>query len=458
VQGINALQHLLNRSTLLPAFSEDVPVLEIYEVTPSSTVPVPPQANWVTNATLLWNHRRLLARVTGIALILSAVFAFFLLPKQYDSVARLMPPDQQGGGGAALLAAVAGRSLGGLGSLGSLAGSLLGGKTSTSLYIDLLRSRTVSDHIIDRFNLQRIYHKRYRIDTVKYLARHTTVVDDKKSGVITLTFTDTDPVRARAIAQAYLEELNKTLTTSNTSSARREREFIEKRLVTVKVQLHDAEEALSQFSSVNTTLDIKEQTHAMVDAAAKLQAELIVEQSELESIEQIYGDENVRVRATRARVASLQHELDKLGGSSAELSTDTGKSVSEQDNNSLYPSLRQLPRLAVPYAALYRNTRIQETVFELLSQQYEMSRIEEAKDTPVVSVFDPPSFPEKKSFPPRLLVILVLTLLVNIAVAFLVIMRHRWSQVGESDPRRLLAEQIEASVRSHLSKRPGGSR
>jgi capsule polysaccharide export protein KpsE/RkpR len=412
---------------------------------------------------VLWDHRRLLARVTGTALILSAVIAF-LLPKQYDSVARLMPPDQQGGGSAALLAAVAGRSLGGLGSLGSLAGSLLGGKASTALYIDLLHSRTVSDHIIDRFDLQHVYRKRYRIDTVKYLARHTKVVDDKKSGVITLTYSDRDPVRAREIAQAYLEELNKTLTTSNSSSARREREFIEKRLVTVKAQLHDAEEALSQFSSVNTTLDIKEQTHAMVDAAAKLQAELIVGQSELDSLEQIYGDENVRVRATRARVASLQHELAKLSGSSAALPNDIGASDTSnsgsEESSSLYPSLRQLPRLAVPYATLYRNVRIQETVFELLSQQYEMARIEEAKDTPVVSVFDPPLVPEKKSFPPRLVTILVLTTLVYLGACFFVVARHRWSQVSEADPRRLLAEQIEASVRAHLQliKHPGAIR
>jgi uncharacterized protein involved in exopolysaccharide biosynthesis len=438
-------------------------VLETCEATSSSTALAPQQANWVTNATLLWSHRRLLSRITGTALVLSAAIAF-LLPKQYEAVARLMPPDQQSSGGAALLAAVAGRALGGLGSLGSLAGGLLGGKTSTSLYIDLLHSRTVSDHIIDRFDLQRAYHKRYRIDTVKYLAHHTTVVDDKKSGVITLTFTDTDPVRARAIAQAYLEELNKTLTTSSTSSARREREFIEKRLITVKTQLHDAEEALSQFSSVNTTLDIKEQTHAMVDAAGKLQAELIVGQSELDSLEQIYGDENIRVRATRARVASLQHELAKLSGSSAALPTDTETSDTDNsgkvENSSLYPSLRQLPRLAVPYATLYRNVRIQETVFELLSQQYEMARIEEAKDTPVVSVFDPPLLPEKKSFPPRLLVILILTMLANIAAGFFIITRHRWSQVSQTDPRRVLAEQVETSLRAHLQhfKRRGESR
>jgi uncharacterized protein involved in exopolysaccharide biosynthesis len=463
------LRDLLDLSIFLPAFSEDVPVLETYETSASSTTPASPEGNWITNATLLWNHRRLLSRITGVTLVLSALIAF-TLPKQYDSIARLMPPDQQGSGGAALLAAVAGRALGGLGGLGSLAGGLLGGgKTSTSLYIDLLRSRTVSDHIIDRFDLQRVYHRRYRIDTVKYLAHRTTVVDDKKSGVITLTFTDTDPVRARAIAQAYLEELNKTLTGSSTSSARREREFIEKRLVTVKAQLHDAEEALSQFSSVNTTLDIKEQTHAMVDAAGKLQAELIVGQSELGSLEQIYGDENIRVRATRARIASLQHELAKLSGSSAALPTnaetsDTGTSdtdnSSRAESSSLYPSLRQLPRLAVPYATLYRNVRIQETVFELLSQQYEMARIEEAKDTPVVSVFDPPLLPEKKSSPPRLLVMLVLITLANAAACFFVVMRHRWGQVSETDPRKHLAEQIEASFRAHLQllKRPGESR
>lgn len=361
----------------------------------SSELRLAAQANWVTNATLLWEHRRLLSRVIGIALIISALFAF-LIPKQYRSVASLMPPEQPSSG-AAMLAAIAGRSLGGLGSVGNLAESLLGNKTSGSLFIDLLRSRTVSNHIIDRLDLQNVYHKRYRIDTVKYLARHTTIVEDKKSGVITLTFTDTDPRRARAIAQAYLDELNNIVTRSNTSSARREREFIEKRLVDVHSQLQDAEKALSGFSSTHTMLDVKEQTHAMVDAAAKLQAELIVGQSELDSLNQIYGPENVRVRAAQARIASLQRDLAKLGGSSAPTPAETSAD-SGQDDGSLYPSLRQLPRLAVPYADLYRRVRIQETVFELLSQQYEMARIQEAKDTPVVSVIDPPLVPEKSLF------------------------------------------------------------
>jgi uncharacterized protein involved in exopolysaccharide biosynthesis len=407
------------------------------------------QANWVTNATVLWTRRRVLARVAGVALVLSTAMAF-LLPKQYESVARLMPPDQ-GNSGTAMLAALAGRSgsagslgaLGALGAFGNLAGGLLGGRTSSALFIDLLQSRTISDQLIDRFNLLTVYHKRYRIDTSKYLARHTTIVDDKRSGVISITFTDTDPERARAITQAYLDGLNRVVMTSNTSSARRERVFIEHRIVNVQAELQNAEKALSEFSSVNTTLDIKEQTHAMVGAAAKLQGELIAGQSELDSLQQIYGNENVRVRAARARIADLQHELTKMSGSSVELPEGTPGG----DGASLYPSLRQLPRLAVPYANLYRRVRIQETVFELLSQQYEMARIEEAKDTPTVSVIDPPLTAEKKSFPPRLLIIFLSTLFFMAAAATILLIHHRLLQIDPDDPRRLLAQQIGAALR-----------
>jgi uncharacterized protein involved in exopolysaccharide biosynthesis len=398
--------------------------------------------NWVRNAALLWDHRRLLLRVAGITLVLSAAIAF-LIPKRYESVARLMPPEQSSSG-TAMLAALAGHSLGGLGGLSSLAG-LLGGRTSSALYIDLLHSRTISDHIIDRFNLQHVYRKRYRIDTVKYLARHTTVVDDKKSGVITVTFSDTDPRRAQAITQAYLDELNGLVTHNNTSSARREREFIEKRLVNVQAELQAAEKALGQFSSNNVTFDIKEQTHAMVDAAAKLQGELIFGQSELDSLQQIYGDGNVRVRAARARLGVLKSELTKMSGSSSDEPSG--------DSSELYPSLRQIPKLAVPYADLYRRVKIQETVFELLSEQYEMSRIEEAKDTPVVSVFDQPLVAEKKSFPPRLLIILLVTAFAVMTTSFYIVLTAMWQQVSPADPRKMLAHEISQNLSSHLERR-----
>jgi capsule polysaccharide export protein KpsE/RkpR len=417
-----------------------VPYTETLAIESSCTAPAE-VASWVANATLLWARRRTLARVAAVALLLSGVIAF-LIPKRYDSIARIMPPDQTGSS-LAMLAALTGHSLGGVG--GSLAGSLLGVKSTGSLYMDLLRSRAVGDRLIDRFDLQHVYRKRYRIDTIKYLARHTTIADDKKSGVISLTYSDTDPERARTVAQAYLDELNAVITRSNISSAQREREFIEKRLVNVQADLQMAEKALSDFSSVNTTFDIKEQTHAMVEAGAKLQAEVIVNQSELDSLRQIYGEDNVRVRAARARIGDLQRELARMSGSSAALSEEGDRS-SAQQSSSLYPSLRQLPRLAVPYADLYRRVRIQETVFELLSQQYEMARIEEAKDTPVVSVIDPPLVAEKKSFPPRLWVMLLLTSVTVMAASMFLILKDRWRLVDSSDPLKLLVQEMGNSL------------
>ena len=407
----------------------------------------PRPANWVVNAALLWEHRRLLLWTAGIALVVGLAIAF-TVPKRYTSTGKIMPPDNSGSS-MAMFAALAGRSLGEMGGgLGSLAGSLLGGRNSSALFVDLLRSGTVSGDLIDRYDLQHVWHKRYRVDTAKYLARHTTIVDDKRSGVITVEVEDTDPRRARDIAQGYLEELNKLVMRTNTSSAHQERIFIEGRLRGVETDLHRAQVALSEFSSTHTTIDIANQTRAMVDAAARLQGEQIAARTEVDSLRQIYGDENVRVRAAQARVAELRHELEKMSGSSAadpDAGSDTNGAAGASEE--LYPPLRQLPRLAVPYSDLYRKVRVQEAVYELLTQQYEIARIEEAKDVPVVSVIDVPGIPEKKSFPPRLLVGLLFTMFAVGATAMFVLFRQRWRMVGENDARKALAREIANSFR-----------
>jgi uncharacterized protein involved in exopolysaccharide biosynthesis len=410
-----------------------------------------PPANWVGRATLLWKYRRTLVRVTAVALIVSLGIAF-VIPKRYKAVTSIMPPDQQGSG-AMLLAALAGRS-GGLGSLGSLAGGLFSGHPTAALYENLLESGTVSSHLIDRFHLQQIYHTRYRFSTAKHLARLTTITDDKKSGVITIAVQDTDPVRARDLAQGYLDELNNLLTRTSTSSAHQERIFIESRLHSVGADLEQAQLALGEFSSNNSTIDIREQTRGLVDAGARVQGELLVEQAGLQSLRQIYGDGNVRVRETEARIASLQRDLQKMTGSSAPLASgDAGAdhaTANAKDNGELYPPLRQLPRLAVPYADLYRRVKVQETVFELLTQQYEMARIEEAKDVPAVTVIDPPGVPERKSFPPRLLLTLLLTFLSFAAAATLILVRERWSRVDPRDPRKRLAIEVLSVLRRRI--------
>jgi uncharacterized protein involved in exopolysaccharide biosynthesis len=428
-------------SVLLDQQREPGPTIPREPLLPVDTITTP---DWVASTSILWERRHLLFRIAAISLLLSLLIAF-TLPKRYKSSAQIMPPSNPSMG-TAVLAALSGRGLSGMTGLSSLAGSLLGGNNSTALFVDLLRSGTVAGQLIDRFQLQTVYHKRYRVDTAKHLAHSTTITDDKKSGVITITVEDTDPRRARDLAQGYLDGLNLLLNHTSTSSARQERVFIEKRLQKVKADLEQAQQRMGEFSSTHATIDIKEQTRAMVDAASRLQAQMILEQANLDSLRQIYGDGNVRVRATQSRIAALQGQLSKISGSSAPLAAEP---LSESDDdrstgksNELYPPLRQLPRLAVPYANLYRQVQVQETLFELLTQQYELARIQEAKDVPVVSVIDSPGIPEKKSFPPRLLLAEILTLVATSIAAALLLAWHRWSRISSSDPRKVLAQQI----------------
>ena len=407
--------------------------------------------NWVRNASLLWEHRRSILRIFVVGTLFSLVVVF-LIPNRYESTARIMPPENSGSS-AALLAALAGRGSGELGGLGSIAASLLGVRTSGPLFVDLLRSATISDHLIDRFQLQQVYGKRYKVDTIKKLAGRTAITEDKKSGVISITVQDSDPQRARDIAQAYLDELNLLVNRTNTSSARQERMFIEHRLQGAESELERAQKELSDFSSTHSTVDIKEQTRATVDAAAKLQGQVIVEQTELDALLQIYGDENVRVRAAHARIAGLKNQLRALGGTSEPLQADGNISADNAGPISRtgveYPPLRQIPRLAVPYADIYRHVRVQEAVYEMLTQQYELSRIQEAKDVPVVRVIDAPGLPEKKSFPPRGVFAELLSCLVLIFGCACVLIREWWKEMDQLDPRKTFIEQAVRDLAFH---------
>jgi len=401
------------------------------------------KANWVENASLLWDHRQMVLRVLGAVFVLSTLVAF-CLPNEYVSQTRIMPPDH-GGNSAAMLAALVGRSS--AGGLAGLAGNLLDAKNSGALFVALLHSGTVSGHLIDQFELQRVYRNHYREDTAKRLANLTKITEDLKSGVITIAVTDRSRQRAHDLAQAYLDELNSIVTRVNTSSAHREREFIENRLTTVQNELQRAQLELSDFSSKNVTIDIREQTRATVEAGAKLEGQLIAGETELDSLRQIYGDQNVRVRAAEARKATLQRELQRANGQS--VPDLDGKGI---DASHPYPALRQLPQLGVQWANLYRNVRIHETVFDLLSEQYETARIEEVKAIPTVSVIDVPNFPEKKSSPHRVLIVLISTLLSVVMTAIYLMARRSWLALDGNEPRRVLVNRIGMTIRGRWSR------
>jgi len=238
--------------------------------------------------------------------------------------------------------------------------------------------------------------------------------------------------------------LDRLVAQVSTSSARRERIFLEERLAKVKSDLDAAAKNFSTFASKNTAIDIPAQGKAMVEAAATLQGQLIAAQAQLSSLQQIYSDGNVRVRAAQARVNELQKKLNEIGGigTQSELNSD----------NSLYPSIRKLPLLGVTYADLYRQTKIQETVYELLTQQYELAKVQEAKEIPTVKVLDPALVPTKKSFPPRAVIVLVGTILGILLAMTLLVGKTRWDTVETSDPRKVFATEVLTTVQAQISK------
>ena len=380
---------------------------------------------------LLWDKRRFLSRVVLWALPISIAIVF-LIPTRYESTVRIMPPDSMSGTNG-MLAAIAAKTNP---ELAAMAGTFLGTKGSGALYVDLFRSRSVQDSVVDRLNLQSVYWTRYKQDARKKLDSRTDVGEDRKSGVITLTVEDRNPQRARDLAQAYVEELNRVVSQVSTSSARRERVFIEQRLVSVKSDLEDAEKQFSVFASKNTALDIKEQAKAMVESAALLQGQLIAAQSQLQSLEQIYTSNNVRVRALRAQVEELKRQVQNLRGTDSALSSGTG------NTDEMYPPIRKLPLLGVEWADLYRRMKIQETVYELLNSQYEMARIQEAREIPTVNVVDSANVPEKKSFPPRIPFVFGLAFLSFVGAAVWIIAEDRWQRIDANDPGRIFAENI----------------
>ncbi len=220
----------------------------------------------VARLRLLWERRRFLFRAAAGGLLAATLLAF-LIPKRYESTTRLMPPDDQQGSGMALMAALSGKMTGGL---GGLAGDVLGLKSSGALFVGILRSRTVEDELIQKFDLRKVYWQRGWDGTRRILDSNTAISEDRKSGLITITVTDRNPQRAAAMAEEYVAELNLVVSELNTSSAHRERVFLEERLAQVKEDLAAAEKAFSQFASKNGTIDIKEQGKAMVGAGREL--------------------------------------------------------------------------------------------------------------------------------------------------------------------------------------------
>jgi capsule polysaccharide export protein KpsE/RkpR len=395
---------------------------------------------------LLFGMRRFLGRCAVVGFLVATLIAF-LIPSEYESTARLMPPDSPQSGGMALMAMV-GSGQNGASGLGSLAGDLLGAKTTGAMFIAVMHSRTAQDQIVQRFDLKKVYWTRLEESARKRLERNTDISEERKSGVITLRVTDHDAKRAAAMAGAYIDELDMLTAKLNTSAAHRERVFLEDRLNKINVELESAEKDFSQFASKNATIDISAQGRAMVEAAATLQGQLIAAESQLEGLKQIYSDNNIRVRSTQARITELRNQMQKLGGTSG---GNAAPASGQSAPDNAYPTLRQLPLLGVPYADKFRQLKVDEAVYETLTKQFELAKVQEAKEIPSVKVLDQPDVPERKFFPPRALIITLGTAWSVLLGAAWVFGTARWRQIDPQDPGMKFAQEVFGTVRAGMS-------
>ncbi len=387
---------------------------------------------------LLASYRRQLLQLAVAALVIFTAVAF-LIPKRYEAVARLMPPDQSNSASAMLGALTAkGGDV-----LGAVAGDAFGLRTSGATVVGVLNSRTVQDDLINQFDLRKVYSTKGYDNARKILLQRTDVAEDKKSGIILISVQDRDAQRAAVLAKAYIDDLNLRIAQLTTSAARREREFLEARLTSVKQQLDESTLQLSKFSSRNMTFDPQIQGKAMIEAASTLQGQLIAAETELTGLEQVYGPENSRVRAASARVGELRSKLRGMSGA-GDNKAGTGQ---------LGPSLEQLPLLGNTYYDLARQAKINETVYEVLTRQYELAKVQEAKEVPSIRVLDEPVVPEHKIWPPRIIIILLGTMMTLIIAILWITGAAAVAALDCDDPRRLLLERLRRLTLDTLDRR-----
>lgn len=337
---------------------------------------------------------RTILKITLAAAVISLVGSL-LLPNIYTARTLILPAQEDKG----LMSAMMGQ-LGGLATLAGGVGTSIGGPTTADLYVSMLKSESVKDPVIDRFRLMELYGKKYRIDAYQILDKNTSVSLGKKDGIITIAVSDKDPKRAAALANAYVEELGNLAVRLNVAGAGRNRDFLEERLVKARAELSKAEENLKTFQAKYKTVSITAQTEATIKGVAELRAQLAAQEVQFATYRRQFTNASQEVKTLSAAVGNLKAQIAKLEGGGGD---------------SVIPSVGSAATIGQQYVRIMREFKVQESLVELLTKQYEMAKISEAKDVSPIQVIQSAKVPERKSRPSRLKIILF-----SVGAAFIV--------------------------------------
>jgi len=388
---------------------------------------------------LLASQRRFILRaVVGAALLSTAVA--FLLPVRYEANIVMLPPQQNTSLGSAIGQLGSAGSLGSLAPLASLAGNSLGIKNPADMYVSLLTSRTVEDALIQRFNLMGEYREKRLSDARKVLENRTTATAGTKDGLIRISVEDHDPRRAAELANGYVEEFRKLSASLAITEAARRRLFFEQQLQQAKDELGTAEEALRATQQSTGVLQIDSQARSLIESAAILRGQVVAKQVQIQSMRSFAAEENPRLVLAKQELAALQTQLDKLAGSHQDAGSD------------IMLSKGRVTGSGIEYLRRYRDLKYHETVFELLAKQFEIAKLDEAREGSIVQVVDTAIAPDKRSSPHRLLIVASVTLLALFLAGFWVVLRQRWSLASNQPENRQRLQAIKKNWNGRLDR------
>jgi tyrosine-protein kinase Etk/Wzc len=360
-------------------------------------------------AGVLAGRKSLIAAAAVLCAALTAVVVF-VMPPTYTAEAVILPPQAEQSSQAMWMGSLAG--LGGLGGLGAAASGAGLLRNPAELYIGVLKSRTIADALIATFRLEQVYGRRSLTDTRKELERRTSITTGRDS-LIRIRVDDHDRARAAAIANAYADELHGQNSRLALTSAAQRRLFFERQLAGEKNALADAEIALKKTQQANGLIFPPGQSEALIRSIGQLRAEIAAREVQLESMRTYATGGNPQVQLVERELAALREQARAL---------EAGKTQA----GSMAVTTRGLPQASLDYIRRLRDLKYHETLFEILAKQYEAARIDEARLAPVLQVVDFAVIPDKKSWPPRKLLIFAAGCLGALAAgAFVLVQDYR---------------------------------
>lgn len=355
--------------------------------------------------TVLVSYRRFIfLNLVGVCVIVAIISLF--LPNWYRATTTILPPQRDTlnlGMASSLLGAASGIS-------SSFSLPLMA--TPSDVYAAILKSRTVTEAVTEKENLMSVYKIKSKEATIKELVSRVSV-NVTPEGLISLSYEDQNRNKSADVANRFVEELDRVNRETSTSKAKNARVFIEERLTQTQKDLSLAEENLKKFQEENKTLVLDDQMKSAIEKAADLKAEMVSSEIELNVLSKTMSPSHPQIQSLQSKINEIKRQLDRL-----ELGNQNEK---PEDKTILDVSFNQVPSLSLQLARLIREVKIQEAVFELLTQQYEQYKIEENKDTPTVQILDMAVPPEKRAKPKRAFLVgigCILSLFASITFVF----------------------------------------